>query len=134
MKINNTSYVDTSTTYNTKNYQVLNSPKTQFNFTTTNNADNTDTYQKYDPQNCSYEEFCSTVRALAKEGKLTSHESLLLQRPLGPGGITDMGSNIKNWLTEFRTRASQDLSIGNMIGYARDVESVEAVNKMITLL
>jgi hypothetical protein len=100
---------------------------------------------KYDLKNCTFEEFCSTIKTLAKEGKLTTHDILLstadFERSLKQENpnfkyyITPADSaGRRNWVNEFQALADRQLKWGNALGCQRNMERKEVAMKALKLL
>lgn len=101
--------------------------------------------KKYNPTNCTYDEFTATVKALANEGKLSSHDILLTTanfekslKNLNPNFkyyITQSDSRgARNWIDEFQALAEQELSRGNRLGYKRHIERKKVAMRVLELL
>lgn len=100
--------------------------------------------EKYDVANCTFDEFTSTIKSLAKEGKLSTHDTLLTTanferslKQINPNFkyyITSADSvGRRNWVEEFDALAKRELSRGNMLGYQRHVERKAVAAKVLEL-
>ncbi|MCC5912646.1 MAG: hypothetical protein JJT76_19690 [Clostridiaceae bacterium] len=102
-------------------------------------------YEKYDPRNCTFDEFCVTIKTLVKEEKLASHDILLgtldveksfkRMNPSFKYYMTSTDSEgRRNWVDEFDALANRELARGNMLGYKRHMERKELAVKALELI
>jgi hypothetical protein len=98
---------------------------------------------KYDPTHCTFDEFCTTVKTLQKEGKLTMHDVLLTtvdftrsfrENPNFQSYVTPTDqAGRRNWVNEFAALANREYSRGNMLGYTRQSERKTVALKVTEL-
>lgn len=87
---------------------------------------------KYNPRNCTFAEFCATIKTLTREGKLSSHDILLTtadftrsfkNNPSFRYYMTSANAaGRRNWVVEFEALANRERQRGNMLGYQRFLE------------
>ena len=147
MRVNNVfSYIPQA--YGFKDYQSLNKSFSEVyskQKVESANPNSEDTVSgKYDVTNCTFDEFTSTIKSLAKEGKLSTHDILLTTanferslKQINPNfkyyiTSADSGGR-RNWVDEFDALAKRELSRGNMLGYQRHMERKAVAAKAMEL-